>query len=329
MLVNPMPHLVLAFARCASDAWLPAMRALPEGGLRHLGKLLQGMKLVQTDAGDAHLLSTPHERVLARAHGIVGPDVVDGLIPWAAQQAAFNAATASLAGKAWAYITPCHWAMGREHATLTDPAALQLGHDDMHTLMLAMQPYFETEGITLYAPGAAQATHWLAEGEMFRHLPTASLDRVLGRNVDKWLPTSKAIKLLQNEMQMLLYTHPLNDARSARQLPTVNSFWLSGTGALGQPVAATVAVSSNVVAPRSLAQAAFADDWSAYANAWQTLDATDIAGWLARQSAGEKLRLTLCSESTAETFEHAENGLFAKLMGVLSPRSALNLLEKL
>ena len=329
MSANPMPHLVLAFARCASDAWLPAMRALPEGGLRHLGKLLQGMKLVQTDAGNAHSLSTPHERVLARAHGIVGPDVVDGLIPWAAQQAAFNAATASLAGKAWAYITPCHWAMGREHATLTDPAALQLGHDDMHTLMLAMQPYFETEGITLYAPGAAQATHWLAEGEVFRHLPTASLDRVLGRNVDKWLPASKAIKLLQNEMQMLLYTHPLNDARSARQLPTVNSFWLSGTGALGQPVAATVAVSSNVVAPRSLAQAAFADDWSAYANAWQTLDANDIATWLARQSAGEKLRLTLCSESTAETFEHAENGLFAKLMGVLSPRPALDRLEQL
>ena len=332
MSANPMPHLVLAFARCASDAWLPAMRALPEGGLRHLGKLLQGMKLVQTDAGDAHSLSTPHERVLALAHGIVGLDVVDGLIPWAAQQAAFNAATASLAGKAWAYITPCHWAMGREHATLTDPAALQLGRDDMHTLMLAMQPYFETEGITLYAPGAAQTTHWLAEGEVFRHLPTASLDRVLGRNVDKWLPASRAIKLLQNEMQMLLYTHPLNDARSARQLPTVNSFWLSGTGALSQPVAAiatTASVSGSLVAPRNLAQAVFADDWSAYANAWQTLDANDIAAWLTRQSAGEKLKLTLCSESTAETFEHAENGFFAKLKSVLSPRSALNLLEQL
>lgn len=329
MSAKPIPHLVLAYARCASDAWLPAVRALPVGGLRHLGKLLQGMKLVHADAGDAHSLSTPHERVLARVHGIVGPDVVDGLIPWAAQQAASNAVTASIAGKAWAFITPCHWAMGREHATLTDPAALRLGHDDMHTLMLAMQPYFETEGITLHAPGAAEAAHWLAEGEVFRHLPTASLDRVLGRNVDTWLPASRAIKLLQNEMQMLLYTHPLNDARSARQLPTVNSFWLSGTGALSQPGAVISAGTDSLAVPRSLAQAVFADDWSAYANAWQTLDANDIAAMLARQSAGEKVRLTLCSESTAETFEGAENGLFARVKRVLSPRSALNLLEQL
>ena len=34
---------------------------------------------------------------------------------------------------------------------------------------------------------------------------------------------------------MLLYTHPVNDARSARGVLPVNSFWLSGTGALPQP----------------------------------------------------------------------------------------------
>ena len=38
-----------------------------------------------------------------------------------------------------------------------------------------MQPYFETEGITLHF---AAPDCWLAEGELFRHLPTASLDRM-------------------------------------------------------------------------------------------------------------------------------------------------------
>jgi hypothetical protein len=37
------------------------------------------------------------------------------------------------------------------------------------------------------------------------------------------------MKLLQNEMQMLLYTHALNDERAARRQLPVNSFWLSGT----------------------------------------------------------------------------------------------------
>ena len=326
MPVDSIPHLVVAFARCSSEAWLPAMRSLPEGSLRNLGKLLAGMKLLNTDSGDAHSLSTPHERVLAKAQGLAGTDTVDGLIPWAAQQASLNAPTTARTGKAWAFITPCHWAMGREHATLTDPAALRLSPDDMLTLMAAMQPYFQTEGITLHAPGAAEPAHWLAEGEVFRHLPTASLDRVLGRNVDRWLPASKAIKLLQNEMQMLLYTHPLNDARSANRLPAVNSFWLSGTGALGQPVAAPMA---SLVAPRNLAQAAFADDWATYAQAWQALDANEIAALLARQSAGEKVRLTLCSERTAQTFESAEKGLFARFRSLLSPRPPLNLLEQL
>ncbi len=326
MPADQIPHFVIAFARCSSDAWLPAMRSLPADSLRNLGKLLAGMRLAGTDSGDAHSLSTPHERVLARAQGLVGPDVADGLIPWAARQAALDAATLAPPGKAWAFITPCHWAMGREHATLTDPAALRLSPEDMHTLMAAMQPYFETEGITLHPPGAAEPAHWLAEGEVFRHLPTASLDRVLGRNVDRWLPASKAIKLLQNEMQMLLYTHPLNDARSANRLLPVNSFWLSGTGALSQPVAAPAA---SVVASRGLAQAAFADDWAAYAQAWQALDSTEIAALLARQSAGEKVRLTLCSESTAQTFEHAEKGLLSRFRDLLSPRPPLNLLEQL
>jgi hypothetical protein len=51
--------------------------------------------------------------------------------------------------------------------------------------------------------------------------------------------------------------------------------------------------------PRSLAQAVFADDWEAYAQAWAALDAGEIAQLLARQQAGEAVRLTLCGERGA------------------------------
>ena len=187
------------------------MKALPErqvGGLKNLPRLLQGMTLADSVTTEAVSLSTPHEWVLAKALGLPGVEALpDGLIPWAAWQAHHTPGLQSTKSKAWAFVTPCHWSMGREHATLTDPATLALTADDAHTLLQAMQPYFATEGITLHH---AAPDRWLAEGEIFRDLPTASLDRVMGRNVDAWLPASKKIKLLQNEMQMLLYTHPLN-----------------------------------------------------------------------------------------------------------------------
>ena len=320
-------HLVIPFAACADPAWAHAMKALPASNLPHLSQLLARMKLVTSIQGDAHSLSPPHERVLAAALGL--PECADGLIPWAALEAE---KTEVANGKPWAFITPCHWAMGREHATLTDPADLALTPDEAHTLRAAMQPYFDTEGITLHA---VTRSRWLAEGEVFRNLPTASLDRVLGRNVDAWLPdktTAGSLRRLQNEMQMLLYTHPLNDARSAQRQRTVNSFWISGSGVLSASTSAPAndsPITSAVTSPSTLAQAVFTNDWAAYVAAWATLDADNIAQMLARQKAGDVVRLTLCGDSHAQTFESVKTSIFSQIQSFFKPMSTYSLLEQL
>lgn len=309
------------------------MQALPSASTRHLTRLLQGMKPQHADEASAHALSPPHERALARAQGLATDDTADGLIPWAARQAAEQLQRGTAQG--WAWITPCHWAMGREHATLSDPAALALTEEESRTLLAAMQPYFETDGITLHyaAPG-----RWLAEGEVFRSLPTASLDRVLGRNVDAWLPpaaNARDLRRLQNEMQMLLYTHPLNDARAARRQLPVNSIWISGTGALpakfGEALTPTLSQREReqVSVPRSLAEAVFADDWAAYAQAWAALDAGELARLLARQQAGETVRLTLCGERSAQTFETSRPSLRARIKRLFAPLPMLDVLQSL
>ena len=334
------PQLVLPFAACGAEAWLPAMKALPADSTRNLAQLLKGMKSVHTDEADAHTLSPPHERALGRALGIADADTADGLIPWAARDAALHLPGGD-GGNAWAWITPCHWAMGREHATLTDPAALGLQESESRALQAAMRPYFEDDGITLHYVPALGPSRWLAEGELFRQLPTASLDRALGRNVDPWLPqqnkgdaggAARKIKLLQNEMQMLLYTHALNDERSARRQLPVNSFWPSGTGALAAAsglLPLSQREREQITIPRSLAQAVFADDWTAYAQAWAALDANEIAALLARQRAGETVRLTLCGERGANTFETSRQGFFAKIAGSLAANPLLAVLERL
>ncbi len=347
----PQHHWVLPFAACACDDWLPAVQAMPPAGWRHLGKLLQGMQLVHTDSGDVRSLSPPHERVLARALGLPAPD---GLIPWAAWQHLQSGGTP--AGLGWAFITPCHWAMGREHATMTDPAALDLSEAESRTLLAAMQPYFETYGITLHH---AAPTRWLAEGELFRDLPSASLDRVLGRNVDPWLPGARSVearfgagppqaetapsggsvlhevksvgarkmRLLQNEMQMLLYTHAVNDARAAKRQRAVNSFWISGSGALPDTFQAKVPPDTTV--SRSLAHAAFSDDWAAYTHAWTALDASAGARLLALQQGGATVRLSLCGERHALTFETTRTGIFSRMKSLFGQQPPSVLLEQL
>ena len=98
-------------------------------------------------------------------------------------------------------------------------------------LLAAMEPYFAEDGITLTYQAPLR---WLARGELFRTLPTASLDRVIGQTIDRWMPAGDAgrsLRRLQQEMQMLLYTLPLNDARQRGGLLPVNSFWASGSGA--------------------------------------------------------------------------------------------------
>lgn len=345
-------HWVLPFAACTSDEWLPVMKAMPSTAFRHVGKLLQGMKELHSDRGNVYSLSPPHERVLARALGL---PATDGLIPWAAWQQLQAGGVRD--GKAWAHITPCHWAMGREHATMTDPAALGLQEGESRTLLAAMQPYFETYGITLHY---SEPTRWLAEGELFRDLPSASLDRVLDRNVAPWLPGAgmgppgefsvgppqakstlkgsgethevahvgaTAMRLLQNEMQMLLYTHSVNDARAASRQATVNSFWISGSGAL--PENFSPRPQPDVTVSRSLAQAAFNDDWAAYAQAWAALDAGEAARLLALQQGGNIVRLSLCGERHALTFETAKTGIFSRMTKLFGQQPLSAVLERL
>ena len=359
MRLDPTPHLLIPFAACDAESWLPAMQSLAPGSLKNLGALLQGMRPAHRDAGAAESLSPPHERALARALGLATPETPDGLLPWAAHEAA--AALPASAGSAWAWITPCHWAMGHLHATLSDPAQLGLDAGASRALLALMQPYFETDGLTLHYVDALGPGRWLAEGGLLRGLPTASLDRVLGRNVDAWLPGArpaersagptqassapaggsalhevksvgaKTLTRLQNEMQMLLYTHPFNDAREASRLLPVNSFWISGTGDLPALDAGVKAgdAAAPVSAPRTLAQAVLREDWPGYAQAWAALDAGDIAALLARQRAGDSVRLTLCGESNAQAFETHRAGLWQRVTSLFSPQPTLDVLKQL
>ena len=294
----PMPspdqarHLIVPWAACDDPQWWATLQALPTQASVHLRELLNGMQTCERFSGEPHSLSPPHERALARAWG--WGELADGLLPWAAHQAA----AAGLGDGPWGWVSLCHWAMGREQASLSDPADLPVRGEESDALLEAMRPFFESEGLHLHP---VRAGRWLAQGEAMA-LPTASLDRVIGRDVDPWLPDSAPARLLrrlQNEMQMLLYTHPVNEARAARREQPLNSLWFSGTGRLS----AEAPPPRDVHLSPLLASAAMSGNWPAYAQAWQQLDEEAIGPLLERQRSGQTVRLSLCGERGWVTLE--------------------------
>jgi hypothetical protein len=312
-------HLLIPFASCGDPGCVDARRGLK---LPALEALLARLKPAGADHGDDRTLSPPHERVLARQLGL---QAADGCIPWAAWQVQQSGRDAK--GDAWAWITPCHWHVGQDHISMSHPQHLALSGEESQVLLAAMQPYFEQDGIALEYDGP---TLWLARGEVFRDFPSASLDRVVGHLIDRWLPRgdhARGVRRLQQEMQMLLYTHPISDERVAGGLMPVNSFWVSGTGAL--PAARVPQASPPLQVTRYLRDAAMLKDWHAWASCWHQIDEQKCGRLLAALDRGEHVALTLCGERNSRTFSGTGGGMFGKLAARLKPQRAAAILESL
>ena len=312
--------MLVPFAACSAAECAQALQGL---ALPNLQRLARRLGVESADLGDPASLSPPHERALARAQGL---EAADGLIPLAALQV--RHADPAEPGAGWAWIHPAHWRVGADHIAMAHPQELHLDAEDSHALLEAMRPWFAEDGITLAYDAPLR---WLAQGDLFRHLPTASLDRVAGRRIESWLPsgaTGAPVRRLQQEMQMLLYTLPLNDARErGGQLP-VNSFWVSGTGAL--PPHADIGPVPGLQVSPYLRDAALLGDWHAWAAAWQQLDAREFARLLKDLDQGRPVRLTLCGEVGARTWSSAApHGGWRRLTQFFAAPSAASLLEGL
>ncbi len=317
-------HLVIPFANATSPA---AAHALGTLQLPVLEQLLGRMAVSHSNEGDDYLLSPPHERVLA---ALQGWPAEDGLLPVAAGLAAADGLKPQ-AGEGWALLSPTHWHVGTEQISLTDPAGLGLDDDTSLALFTALQPLFEdADSAAGWQLHWGSATRWYASHPSLAQLPSASLDRVVGRNVDLWLndhpamrpelrPQLRLLRRLQAEAQMLLHTHPVNEAREAAgQLP-VNSFWLSGTGAaLSAGTASAAKNTTSFTLDDRLRAPALAEDWAAWAEAWAALDAGPLADLLAALQAGPEpgsVQLTLCGERHARTLAGQALPWWRKLLG--------------
>lgn len=282
-LPDPVDTLIVPFAITDDEACRPV---LDRCHLPHLQTLLVNWHPGPLRQVGAYHLNTPHEHALGEALGWASRP--DGTLPLAAH-------AAGLTDRPCAWFHPCHWNVGMEQVSLQSADGLEVTEAESLALLQALQPLAEEDGLALLyeEPG-----RWRAEGPVFRDLPWASLDRVAYRRIDGWLPeaertpAARPLLRLQNEAQMLFYTHPANDDRAARGLASVNGFWISGCGQLE----ASERGGANVQMETSLRQPALQGHWTDWARAWQALDATVMPSWLERAQRGEHLTLILCGE---------------------------------
>lgn len=105
-----------------------------------------------------------------------------------------------------------------------------LDDDETTELLLDINQLLLAENSVLFAP---QSERWLLNLPHEPLISTSSLVSTLGSSISDKLPTGADQAIwcrLFTELQMLLYTHPVNTRRRQRQLPTIDALWFWGEG---------------------------------------------------------------------------------------------------
>ncbi|MFC5478202.1 hypothetical protein [Massilia suwonensis] len=204
-----------------------------------LGALLSRTSSRQRVPLNDAVRALPHEQWLAKALGLA-----DGGGPaWAA--AAMRRFGVKPEAGTWFIVNPIHIEIARTHLMMGDPRHLGLSEPESRALFDTALPYFEEAGHTLVYGDAGT---WFMRADDWAGLDTATPEAALGMDLTDWMPAGEraaAFRRLQNEVQILWHTHPVNAVREARRLPPVNAFWAWGAadaGRLPAPNAPTLAV---------------------------------------------------------------------------------------
>ena len=298
----PNPNaVIIAYATTPAPG---CQQALAQLSLPHLQRLLQGLSPAAADGGQESDYAPPHERALARALGLPS-----SATPWAAWQSAN-------VHQACAWVTPVFWQVGADQIHMHPPQQLDLDETQARQLLALLQDWLAQDGIALEY---VQPLRWLARGALLDGLETAALERVVGRDVRHWSARGaqqQRVQRLLSELQMLIYQHPLHDARKAQGLAPVNAVWLHGAGRWD-------GVANAASAPQlvlDLQPAAISGDWAAWAQAWQRVDAQVLAPLARLAASGQPVQLTLCGESSARSWAGAKPSWGQKIRSVLRPQ---------
>ena len=144
----------------------------------------------------------------------------------------------------WLRADPVHLRVMRDRIVLADSGVLGLSRPEADALAFSISAHFGAA----FSPQPLHPTRWYLRFEQTPRLRTTPISIAVGCDIDPLLPQGEDAMLFRtqlNELQMLLFEHPVNQAREARGELPVNSLWLWGGGCL--PAVPKPAISKTAV----------------------------------------------------------------------------------
>lgn len=134
-----------------------------------------------------------------------------------------------VAGAYWLYAAPVHYVLQRDSFSLASPVPLVLEQPEIDVLTMDLNAHFASDNMQFFWRG----DKWFLRLQQNPQIQTTHPQLVVNKNIAQFLPTGEGAMdwaSFQNEMQMLLFAHPVNAARELKRLSLVNSMWCYGGG---------------------------------------------------------------------------------------------------
>ncbi len=173
------------------------------------------------------------ERILARGRSEIHPaisleEALCGLfaVPGKTGLATISAAFDGLERGCWLRADPVHVRLQREQVVLLPDVTVSV--EEAALFCASLNEHFAGQGMAFFAP---HPLRWYVRLDALPDITTVPLSQAGGRNIHGNLPAGPDARhwhQLFNEIQMLLFAHPLNEAREARGEMPVNSVWFWG-----------------------------------------------------------------------------------------------------
>lgn len=174
---------------------------------------------------------------------------------------------------------PVHLQPDRDRVVMIGNRQLAVTAEEARQLATEFNRLFGEDGLRLEVPVPER---WYLKLGHAPDIRTRPLNEVIGRDIHHHLPAGGDAlhwhKIL-NEVQMLFYASPVNEARRRRGLPEINSIWLWGEGALPQlPAETWQQVWSNETLSAALARLSGSELATLPASAEEWLEQAGAAG---------------------------------------------------
>ncbi|MDO8292599.1 MAG: hypothetical protein Q7T29_07020 [Gallionella sp.] len=198
--------------------------------------------------------------------------------------APISAAFDGLGEGCWLRADPVHLRLQRDQLVLLPEVGVNAG--EAAQLCTALNEHFAGQGMEFFAP---HPQRWYMRLDQVPGIETVPLSQAAGRNVRGLLPKGKEATRWHrvfNEIQMLLFAHPVNEAREVRGELPLNSLWLWG-GGVNAPLQKPCASASSDEALAGMFAAAAGIPFSSWSEQWRDEEngGTQLLVWTGLRSA--------------------------------------------